>query len=141
MIIYICEQEGRRPPDTATLRAQAFGWHRTIGFLDKQQAMERIRRYYEEQAAKGMARRITAFDIKGTAQAPWERTVADATGATCPWPGECRCSHTRPCDRGWIENDGGTVRQCPNCRPTAAKTLAENPRDVALAKLRRRDER
>lgn len=43
----------------------------------------------------------------------------------------CRCTHTAPCDRGWIEvephvNHGVTyerVAPCPVCRPEAAARL------------------
>lgn len=54
-------------------------------------------------------------------------------GATCRREG-CRCTHTAPCDRGWIDLPPVTVHQvdydrvapCPVCRPEAATRL-RNP--------------
>lgn len=50
------------------------------------------------------------------------------TGPSCNIP-RCACTHTEPCDRGWIniEDDHGgvtAVRPCPTCRPELARIIA-----------------
>lgn len=61
--------------------------------------------------------------------------------AACPFR-DCTCTHTAPCDRGWIDNDDGTsVRPCPTCRPEQARIVNEAPRQPGperLAALRER---
>lgn len=43
--------------------------------------------------------------------------------AECSWA-ECRCSHTSPCYKGWIDSpDGTTTAPCPNCRPSLSGVL------------------
>lgn len=38
----------------------------------------------------------------------------------CPWP-SCRCTHTAPCEAGWIDDAEGKAAPCPTCRPELAQ--------------------
>jgi hypothetical protein len=40
---------------------------------------------------------------------------------------DCRCTHTSPCYRGWLDNDEGTAVPCRVCRSSLADVLDRIP--------------
>lgn len=79
--------------------------------------------------------------VRGPGLNPKRRTVPSHGPAPCPWP-ECRCAHTPPCVRGWIDDPDAT-RPCPVCRPEHHKILTDPmlTRSQKLARIQRLKER
>ena len=101
--------------------------------------------------------------LKAPSRAP-KGSAPDHPPIGCPWPTECRCTHTDGCVAGWIDSDeevqevnekgrprtrdgrpvtNAATRPCPRCRPEAARILADPmlTRPQQIAKIRQRKER
>lgn len=61
---------------------------------------------------------------------------APTTGPHCGRPG-CQCTHTAPCDHGWITTDTGEIH-CATCHPGRRQEPAET-RAQWMARLQQQD--
>lgn len=112
-------------------------WARVLGNMTFATARSALESHYAT-----THRRVMPSDLWALVKAGTPEHLGEQQGK-CPFR-DCRCSHTAPCSRGWIENDSG-VSPCPTCRPEQARIVAESAgRDAGpgrLADLRDRGRR
>lgn len=132
LIDYVIAMDGRVVTDL-TVPA----WLDALADVPADVATEAVRRHYRHSAERLLPHHVVAF-----AEAHDRRDEhLGAQQGKCPFR-DCRCSHTAPCDVGWIENDDGSVRPCPTCRPAQAAIVDDSagrdPGPSRLAELRDR---
>jgi MoaA/NifB/PqqE/SkfB family radical SAM enzyme len=136
LMVFIASFDGRDMGE-----AEVDAWLAVVGDWPLDLGRQAVADHYRHERTRIMpSELITRVRALRDRQRPDEFEVGGDTGK-CPFR-ECQCTHTAPCDRGWIENSNGTVRPCPTCRPEQARIVADSrgrpPGKGRLRKLRDR---
>lgn len=105
----------------------AESWARILGNMSLATARAAVEAHYGT-----THRRVMPSDVWALVRANAPEVLGEQQGK-CPFRG-CPCTHTDPCDRGWIDG-GGTIRACPTCRPEQARIVREAPDEPGVIRL------
>ncbi|HEY5990451.1 MAG TPA: hypothetical protein VIV12_29290 [Streptosporangiaceae bacterium] len=111
--------------------ADVIAWHAALADVVFEDARRSVIGHYRENDD-----RIMPSDVRSRAlvyaddRAMTERTT-EADGCGNPI---CQCTHTAPCDHGWVDAEAG-VSPCPTCKPERLSRPTES-RSAWLDRLR-----
>lgn len=138
LLRYVASTDGRNLTDLSVA-----SWLDLLAEVPSDVARRAVRQHYAQSDERLMpvhVHRVWREEQRRAAEHHQDWNPERGENAACPFT-TCTCTHTAPCDRGWIENGNG-VAPCPTCRPVQAGIVAASagspPGPGRLADLRDR---